>query len=63
MLVWVVIPEVGAQDAAKEMGGREGGENIKYIKKRGRCYKFSSQPGNWLTFYQVAGWSNSLTFL
>ena len=22
----------------------------------------SSQPGEWLTFYQVAEWSNSLTF-
>ena len=26
------------------------------------CYKVSSQPGKWLTFYQVAEWSNSLTF-
>ena len=25
------------------------------------CYKVSSQPGKWLTFYQVAEWSNSLT--
>ena len=36
-----------------------GGETA---RKSPVCCKVSSQPGKWLTFYQVAAWSNSSTF-